>query len=62
MGLFSGQVGWVAGYTDCISAERQDSSNECPVYNTKQSESEAPVMHGSNRTKLCTHSTPNSLK
>ena len=31
-------------YTDRISAEWQDSPNECPRYNTKQSDSEAPVM------------------
>ena len=31
-------------YTDCISAERQDSPNECPGYNTKQSDGEVPVM------------------
>ena len=31
-------------YTDCISAERQDPLNECPGYDTKQSDGEAPVM------------------
>ena len=31
-------------FTDFISAEGQDSLNECPVYNTKQSEGEASVM------------------
>ena len=31
-------------YTDCISAEGLDSPNECPVYDTKQSDDEAPVM------------------
>ena len=28
----------------CISAEGENSSNECPVYNTKQSDGKAPVM------------------
>ena len=28
-------------YTDCISAERQDSLNECLGYGTKQSDGEA---------------------
>ena len=31
-------------YTDCISAEGQDTSNEFPVYDTKQSDGEVPVM------------------
>ena len=31
-------------YTDCISAEGYDSPNECPGYDTKQSDSEVPVM------------------
>ena len=31
-------------YTDCISAERYDSLNECPRYDIKQSDVEAPVM------------------
>ena len=31
-------------YTDCISAEEKDSPNKCPVYNTKQSDSEVRVM------------------
>ena len=30
--------------TDCIYAKRLDSSNECPRYNTKQSDGEAPVI------------------
>ena len=31
--------------TDCISAERLDfSTNECPVYDSKQSDGEAPIM------------------
>ena len=33
-----------AEYTDCISVEGYDSPNECPGYNTKQSDGEAPVM------------------
>ncbi len=31
-------------YTDCISAEEQNSLNECPRYDTKQSDGEATVM------------------
>ena len=32
-------------YTDCFSTEEQDPlPNECPGYNTKQFEGEAPVM------------------
>ena len=30
-------------YIDCISTERQDFPNECPGFDTKQSDSEAPV-------------------
>ena len=38
-------VGWGGvEYTDCISAEGQDSPNECSVYDTKQSHDEEPVM------------------
>ena len=34
-----------AEYTDCISAEGEDSSpNECPRYDTKQSDGKVPVM------------------
>ena len=33
-----------AEYTDCISGQGQNSSNECPIYDIKQSDSEAPVM------------------
>ena len=36
------QSAGVAEYTDCISSE--DSQNECPGYDTKQSGDEAPVM------------------
>ena len=35
-----------AEYTDCISAKRYDSPNECPGYNTKQSDGEVSVMLG----------------
>ena len=31
-------------YTDCISSGGYDSSNECPRYDTKQSDGEASVM------------------
>ena len=31
-------------YTDCISAKWLNSPNECPRYDTKQSDDEAPVM------------------
>ena len=31
-------------YTDCISAEGLDSRNDCPRYEIKQSDGEAPVM------------------
>ena len=31
-------------YTDCISAEEYDSPNECPRYDTRQSDDEALVM------------------
>ena len=37
-----------AEYTDCISANGQDSSNECPEYDTKQFDVGVPVMQ-----KLC---------
>ena len=30
-------------YTDCISAVGQDSPNECPIYDTKQSDGEGPL-------------------
>ena len=33
-----------AEYTDCISEEGQDSPNECPGYDTKQSDGKASVM------------------
>ena len=31
-------------YTDCISGERARFHNECPVYDTKQSDGEASIM------------------
>ena len=31
-------------YTDCFSAEGQEPTNECPGYDTKQSDGEVPVM------------------
>ena len=31
-------------YTDCISAEGQDSPNECPAFDTKQFDDEVSVM------------------
>ena len=31
-------------YTDCISVNRQDSTNECPAYDTKQFDGEFPAM------------------
>ena len=31
-------------YTDCISAEGQHSHNECPRYDTKQSDGKVPAM------------------
>ena len=31
-------------YTDCTSTEGLHSSNECPEYDTKQSDGEVPVM------------------
>ena len=33
-----------AEYIDCISVEDEDSPNECPDYDTKQSDAEAYVM------------------
>ena len=33
----NGPVGWAVEYTDCLSAEACDSSNECPGNDTKQS-------------------------
>ena len=51
------QSAWTVEYIDCFSAERQDSRNECPGYDIKQSDGEVPVM-----LELCgmqsTHSLP----
>ena len=33
-----------AKHTDCISAEELDSLNECPGYDTKQSDGDAPEI------------------
>ena len=38
------QSAGTAEYTNCISAERKESPNEYPGYDTKQSDGEAPVM------------------
>ena len=37
-------VGGAVEYTNCSSVQGYDSLNECPVYDTKQSDGEAPVM------------------
>ena len=42
--LLLAQSAWAAEYTDCISAKGYDSTNECPVYDTKQSDGEISVM------------------
>ena len=39
-----GQLAGAVEYTDYISAEEQNSPNECPGYDTKQSDGGAPVM------------------
>ena len=44
-------------YTDCFSAEGQDSPNECPGYDTKQSDSEVPI-----ELKLWRDNSPNSIR
>ena len=38
------QLARAVEYTDCTSAEEQDSPNKCPGYDTKQSDGEVPVM------------------
>ena len=38
------QSAGAAKYTDCISAKRQNSQNECLGYDTKQFDDETPVM------------------
>ena len=42
--FFFAQSAGAIEHTDCISAEGQDSPNECPGYDTKQSVGEVPVM------------------
>ena len=39
-------LGWgcMVEHTNCISAEGKDPLNKCPGYDTKQSDSEVPVM------------------
>ena len=46
--LLLAQSSGAVEYTDCISAEGKDPlpPNECPVYDTKQSDGEVPVMLG----------------
>ena len=38
------QPAWAVEYTDYISAKEKDFPTECPRYDTKQSDGEAPVM------------------
>ena len=38
------QSAWKVEYTDWTSAKGKDSFNECPVYDTKQSDRKAPVI------------------
>ncbi len=55
-------------YTDCTSEESYPPPlNECPRYDTKQSDDEVPVMlgsdiYGSDRSKQCTDTKLNCLK
>ena len=42
--LYMAQLAGAVEYTDCTSAEGKISSNECPEYDTKQSDGEIPVM------------------
>ena len=47
--FFQGNHAQLAGavdYTDCPSAEGYNPHNECPRYDTKQSDVEIPVMLG----------------
>ena len=39
----NGPFGWIAEYTDCISAEGCNSPNKRPGYDTKQSDYEVPT-------------------
>ena len=41
--MFAQSAGTI-GFTDCFSAEGKDYPNKCPVYDTKQSDGEVPVM------------------
>ena len=41
--LFAQSAGTVE-YTNCFSAQGEDSTNECPVYDTKQSDGEVPAI------------------
>ena len=40
------QLAGAVQYTVCTSAEGWDPPNECPEYDTKQSDDEVPVMLG----------------
>ena len=42
--MFLAQSAEAVEFTDCISAEGRDFPNECPAYDTKKSDSEAPGM------------------
>ena len=42
--LLNDQDARASGYTDCISAERLDFLNRCPVYDTTQCDGEIPVI------------------
>ena len=42
--FFLAQLAGTVEFTNCISAEEKDSSNEFPGYDTKQSDAEVPVM------------------
>ena len=44
--LYFGQSAGAGEYTDCTSAEGYDLPNECPRYDTKQSDREVQVMLG----------------
>ena len=43
-GIFAKSARGAVEYTDCFSAKEQNPSKECPGYDTKQSNGEAPVM------------------
>ena len=42
--MFIAQSAGAVEYTDCTYAEDKTTPNECPGYDTKQSDSEVPVM------------------